>query len=195
LSIFGFRYSLPFKILDAFESKKGKFAAIVCFVAHAVLSITSFFWNKRHSNTHLTGVALAKYKAMMEEQKKSIVSIKRQAEQNKAQEIKNNGLVITVALFGSKEILEAAKDTKEEALYIATQIAQNKEMEVINVTLAVQYFVSNSKLKLLGKQKRDMAGFCNPMRGHKTPYMLIHYMLNGEEKSLFIEESAVVYIK
>ena len=195
MSIFGFRYSLPLRILDAFETKKGKFAAIVCFVAHTLLSITSFLWNRRRSKNLLTGQAFAKYRAAMEEQKKSVNGIKRQAEQNKAQEIKNNGLVITVALFGSKKILCNAKDSKEEALYIATQLSQNKEMEVINVTMAVQYLVCNSKLKLLGKQKRDMAGFCNPMKGHKKPYLLIHYILNGKEGRVFVAESDVVYIK
>jgi len=197
LSLYGFRYSFPIKILDCFETTEGKIAAAACAIAQLLLSIGAFFWGKKKDKkAGISKMEMMGVYAELSNQKSSIVKMQKGANESKVKEVSANGLIIVVGLFGKKSSLEKSSKSIKDAEAMRMVLRNPGDLEVIDVTVPLQYYTSKSKLKLNGLMKRDMLGFCNPiMKSAEMPWLLVHYYLKGKEGSIFVKEEDIVYIQ
>eukprot|EP00831_Metopus_contortus_P071668 TRINITY_DN65452_c0_g1_i2.p2 TRINITY_DN65452_c0_g1~~TRINITY_DN65452_c0_g1_i2.p2 ORF type:complete len:212 (+),score=30.14 TRINITY_DN65452_c0_g1_i2:205-840(+) len=97
-------------------------------------------------------------KAKSDEMENQII-MKNIAQRKMAIEEENKGLVIRRALFGKKSILEEYQQSQNRYLYLSQHNFSDPRVEVIDVTIPLQFNVSESSLKLLNSRKRSHIGF------------------------------------
>jgi len=64
------------------------------------------------------------------------------------------------------------------------------DIELIDVTIPLQFHVNSSMLQMLEQRKRDQIGFMNPLLDmYKEPYLYIAYSYKGNNYDILLPES------
>ena len=103
------------------------------------------------------------------------------AEANRRKEAKTKGLVILRGVYG------------DEAAIGGTE--RNVETEkALDVTVALQFMVENSKLRLYAGSKKDYVGFCEMGGEERKPKLYVRYAYNGFVYELEVEDAEPLYL-
>mmetsp|Transcript_2548 Transcript_2548/g.4454 ORF Transcript_2548/g.4454 Transcript_2548/m.4454 type:complete len:494 (+) Transcript_2548:655-2136(+) len=109
------------------------------------------------------------------------IAISRSRERESAEE--HGGLLIQKALYGARSrVLEAT---------VATEVPENAEieMELIDVTEAVQYLVEDSQLHFYSSPKMSLSGFWDPVTSGEDRSLRIWYEFRREDHECVLDET------
>lgn len=114
--------------------------------------------------------------------------MRKYAEENRGKEAKKKGLVILRAVYG-----------EEAAVGIAECGVGNAECgsgaeKALDVTVALQFMVRESKLRLYAGSKKDYAGFCEVGEGAARKKLYVRYAFNGSVYELEVDDAEPVYL-
>ena len=127
--------------------------------------------------------------------------MRKYAEENRGKEAKKKGLVILRAFYGD----EAALGNAELGVGNAELGVGNAELGVgngkssgtkkaLDVTVALQFMVKESKLRLYAGSKKDYIGFCDVSEGPEKTKLYVRYAFNGFVYELEVDDAEPVYL-
>lgn len=127
--------------------------------------------------------------------------MRKYAEENRGKEAKKKGLVILRAFYGD----EAALGNAELEVGNAELGVGNAELGVgngkssgtkkaLDVTVALQFMVKESKLRLYAGSKKDYIGFCDVSEGPEKTKLYVRYAFNGFVYELEVDDAEPVYL-
>ena len=164
-------------LLDAFDWGVDSLISLGCGLIHGVVSLVAYYFSKKgEKSLSLKEAKKRDQDAIWQDISNQIHNLSKMSKIVTAKRIEeeaNNGLIIYCGLFGKKSSIETVKSNISHYQQIVKTLYYKNDMELIDVTIPLQFYVENSKLKLVGKIKRDTIGFCNPMLTDEMPYLLI----------------------
>lgn len=113
--------------------------------------------------------------------------MRKYAEENRGKEARKKGLVILRAFYGD----EAALGNAELGVGNAESSGKRRALDV---TVALQFMVKESKLRLYAGSKKDYIGFCDVSEGPEKTKLYVRYVFNGFVYELEVDDAEPVYL-
>ena len=120
--------------------------------------------------------------------------MRKYAEENRGKEAKKKGLVILRAFYGDEAALGNAELGVGNAELGVGNGKSSGTKKALDVTVALQFMVKESKLRLYAGSKKDYIGFCDVSEGPEKTKLYVRYAFNGFVYELEVDDAEPVYL-
>lgn len=120
--------------------------------------------------------------------------MRKYAEENRGKEAKKKGLVILRAFYGDEAALGNAELDVSNAELGVGNAESSGTKKALDVTVALQFMVKESKLRLYAGSKKDYIGFCDVSEGPEKTKLYVRYAFNGFVYELEVDDAEPVYL-
>ena len=120
--------------------------------------------------------------------------MRKYAEENRGKEAKKKGLVILRAFYGDEAALGNAELEVGNAELGVGNGKSSGTKKALDVTVALQFMVKESKLRLYAGSKKDYIGFCDVSEGPEKTKLYVRYAFNGFVYELEVDDAEPVYL-